>query len=197
MALSVAVICAILAGVQLWAVVNHGIISYELGGWAPPWGIEYRIDALNALVALLISSIAVVSLFYALLPWEVDYWPYDATHVLTQLQLLFFSALAFVWLNKKGLYPPELRSINLDVEWIYRKFLPAGINRGLLFVRDTRESLMTAAIAPMHSIRHKFSQSSIAAKYHLSESWPTGSMVLWIAIILVSYLLLDSFVYSK
>ena len=25
-----------------------GTISYELGGWAPPWGIEFRIDALNA-----------------------------------------------------------------------------------------------------------------------------------------------------
>ena len=70
MALLVAIICAILAGVQLWAVVNHGVISYELGGWAPPWGIEYRIDALNALVALLISSIAVVTLLYALLSAE-------------------------------------------------------------------------------------------------------------------------------
>ena len=29
-------------------VVTGGTISYELGGWAPPWGIEYRIDAVNA-----------------------------------------------------------------------------------------------------------------------------------------------------
>jgi hypothetical protein len=54
---------------------------------------------------------------------------------------------------------------------------------------------MTAAVAPMHNIRHSFSQSSMA-KYHLSESWPTGSMVLWISIILVAYLLLDIFVYG-
>ena len=70
--LMVAAICAILAGVQLWAVVHHGIISYELGGWAPPWGIEYRIDSLNALVALLVSSIAVVTLLYALLSVEKE-----------------------------------------------------------------------------------------------------------------------------
>ncbi len=131
---------------------------------------------------------------YALLPWEVDYWPYDTTHVLAQLQLLFFSALAFVWLNKQGLYPPELRSTNLDVEWIYRKFLPAGLHRGLIFFRGAREATMTAAIAPMHSIRRSFLQSSIA-KYHLSESWPTGSMVFWVSIILIAYLLLDFFVY--
>lgn len=72
MSLLVAVTCAILAGVQLWAVVHHGIISYELGGWAPPWGIEYRIDTLNALVALLVSSIAVVTLLYALLSVEKE-----------------------------------------------------------------------------------------------------------------------------
>ena len=63
---------------------------------------------------------------YALLPWEVDYWPYDTTHVLAQLQLLFFSALAFVWLNKQGIYPPELHGVNIDAEWLYRKLLPNG-----------------------------------------------------------------------
>ena len=63
-------------------------------------------------------------LVYQFLPFENSYQPYDLTHTLTQLQLLFFSALAFVWLNKQGLYPPELRSVNIDVEWFYRKALP-------------------------------------------------------------------------
>jgi multicomponent Na+:H+ antiporter subunit D len=34
-----------------------GVSSYELGGWAPPWGIEYRIDLLNALVLVLVAGI--------------------------------------------------------------------------------------------------------------------------------------------
>jgi hypothetical protein len=38
--------------------------------------------------------------------------------------LLFFSALAFLWLQLRGLYPPELPGINIDAEWIYRKALP-------------------------------------------------------------------------
>ena len=132
---------------------------------------------------------------YSLLPWEVDYWPYDATHVLAQLQLLFFSALAFVWLNKQGIYPPELHSTNLDAEWVYRKLLPVGIHRGLATLIAAKESAMTAATAPMHRVRHALSQSSMAQQYLLSASWPTGSMVLWISIILVAYLLLDIFVY--
>ena len=47
-----------------------------------------------------------------------------AAHVLTQTQLLFFSALAFCWLKLSGLYPPELPGINIDAKWSYRKALP-------------------------------------------------------------------------
>ena len=39
-------------------VLDTGIISYELGGWAPPWGIEYRIDALNAFVLLIVTGVS-------------------------------------------------------------------------------------------------------------------------------------------
>ena len=71
-ALVVASLCAVLAGMQLWGVLTNGIISYELGGWAPPWGIEYRIDAVNAFVALIVAGIAAVTLPYALLSAEQE-----------------------------------------------------------------------------------------------------------------------------
>ena len=66
----VAASCAVLAGMQLWAVVHEGAISYELGGWAPPWGIEYRIDAVNAFMALIVAAIAAITLPYAMLSAE-------------------------------------------------------------------------------------------------------------------------------
>ena len=55
-----------MAALQLINVSNGNVISYELGGWAPPWGIEYRIDSANALVTLIVSAIAAVTLPYAL-----------------------------------------------------------------------------------------------------------------------------------
>ena len=55
-----------MAWMQLMSVRAGNVISYELGGWTPPWGIEYRIDAANALVALIVSAIAAVTLPYAL-----------------------------------------------------------------------------------------------------------------------------------
>lgn len=81
-----------------------------------------------ATLCILIGSFP--QILYQLLPWENDYVPYDVTHVLTQLQLLLFSALAFVWLNKQGLYPPELKSVNLDVEFLFRKLMPNIAKRG-------------------------------------------------------------------
>jgi len=71
-ALLVTSLCAVLAGMQLWAVLYEGVISYELGGWAPPWGIEYRIDAVNAFVALIVAAIAAITLPYALLSVEQE-----------------------------------------------------------------------------------------------------------------------------
>lgn len=70
--LTVSTVCAVLAALQLWSVLQHGVVSYELGGWAPPWGIEYRIDALNAFVALIVAMIAAVTLPYALLSVEKE-----------------------------------------------------------------------------------------------------------------------------
>lgn len=164
-------------------------------------GLRPKEAPTNMLIAMALAAILCIFIgtqpqyLYSLLPMEVEYWPYDTTHVLAQLQLLFFSALAFVWLNKQGIYPPELRSINLDAEWIYRKLLVISVQRGLIFLRTIKEIAIAAAKSPVRGIQESFSQSSIA-KFHLAQSWPTGSMVFWIAIILVAYLLLDILVYS-
>lgn len=90
-------------------------------------GLRVKEAPMNMVVAMFIAAVLCVLIgcfpqyLYSLLPYRMDYSPYDVTHVLTQLQLLFFSAMAFVWLNLKGLYPPELRSTNLDVDWFYRR----------------------------------------------------------------------------
>jgi multicomponent Na+:H+ antiporter subunit D len=45
--------------------IANGAISYRLGSWPPPWGIEYRIDALNAFVLVLVSAVATAVAPYA------------------------------------------------------------------------------------------------------------------------------------
>lgn len=46
-------------------VQQNGVISYMLGGWETPWGIEYRIDLLSAYVLLIISAIGTIVLLAA------------------------------------------------------------------------------------------------------------------------------------
>lgn len=58
---------------------------------------------------------------YRLLPYATDYQPYTVSHVVAQTQLLFFSALAFTLLLLSGIYPAEIRSVNVDADWFYRK----------------------------------------------------------------------------
>jgi len=88
----VAASCAVLAGMQLWAVLYEGAISYELGGWAPPWGIEYRIDAVNAFVALIVATIAAITLPYALLSAEREI-PEDKIPLFYSAMLLCLTGL--------------------------------------------------------------------------------------------------------
>jgi multicomponent Na+:H+ antiporter subunit D len=83
---------------------------------------------LNMLIAMGIAAALCIGIgsypapLYAILPFQdVVYHPYHYSHVLSQTQLLFFSALAFTLLLRSGIYPAEIRAINLDSDWFYRK----------------------------------------------------------------------------
>ena len=55
----------IIACILLSLTIDGSWISYRMGGWAPPLGIEYRVDALNAFLLMLVSGIATLVLPYA------------------------------------------------------------------------------------------------------------------------------------
>ena len=63
--LAVTWITFLIACLLLERVLSEGTIIYELGGWAAPWGIEYRVDTLNAFVLLIVSAIGAVTMPYA------------------------------------------------------------------------------------------------------------------------------------
>lgn len=54
---------ALAISIALWIqVAEHGMISYAIGNWPPPWGIEYRVDRLSSFMLVLVSGIAAVVL---------------------------------------------------------------------------------------------------------------------------------------
>jgi multicomponent Na+:H+ antiporter subunit D len=58
-------ICFLLSMDILYTVINFGTVKYKLGGWMPPWGIEYVVDHLNAFVIAIVATISFVVAIYA------------------------------------------------------------------------------------------------------------------------------------
>lgn len=144
-------------------------------------GIRAKEPPGNMLLAMTIAAALCIGIgvfpeaLYSQLPFDTGYSAYDTTHVLAQMQLLFFSALAFVWLNRQGLYPPELRSVNLDVEWFYRRAAPAfwqrGVSTALGLKQHLCEKFQPSVAAIMRSADEMFSEQGL-----LSRSVSTGAI---------------------
>ena len=153
-------------------------------------GIRCKEARPNMLLAMGITAAACIGigvypkLLNPLLPHAIDYSAYTPTHVLTQLQMLLFAVLAFVFLMRSGLYPKEIKAINLDTDWIYRKFLPRCWallgTAGMALVGPLRR-------LTDHSLRRALSGIE---RHHrpeglLARSWATGGSVIWVCILLL------------
>ena len=92
-------------------------------------GIRANDPPFNMLLAMGIAAFLCIAIavfpgpLYSILPYPVHYVPYTAAHVVGQLQVLLFGGLAFCLLILSGYYPSEMRAINLDTDWFYRKGL--------------------------------------------------------------------------
>ena len=152
-------------------------------------GIRTREPPLNMIMAMGIA--AGICIFngvypwalYSILPWEADYQPYTWSHVISQTQLLFFSALAFALLMVSGLYPPELKSVNLDVDWIYRKI-------GMKLLRALQhllESVWEIFVKLLHNIQSTIVRQTkvlSAPNGVMARTWSTSTGTSWMLAIL-------------
>ncbi len=149
----------------------------------------------NMLIAMAIAAFLCIAIgvypapLYAILPFDVTYHAYTVEHVVTQLQLLVFSALAFTVLMRTGLYPPELRSTNLDTDWFWR-----GLGRSVVRRLGSVSGRGWGALAANGS---KACWRFIEGVYRragpegiLARTRPTGAMAIWMTLILTAFLLI-------
>jgi multicomponent Na+:H+ antiporter subunit D len=142
-----------------WAMILFAFLCIALGVWPDP--------------------------LYALLPYPVNYAPYTAAHVITQLQLLLFAGLAFfVMLD----YLKRTPTITLDVDWLWRVAGPSAAKLVRGFWQQARGRLN-------HSLAPRIATLNDAVSRHrrpeglLMRSWPTGSMAFWVMLMLLANLL--------
>ena len=143
-----------------WAMVFFAFLCIGLGVWAQP--------------------------LYALLPYPVKYEAYTWAHVLSQVQLLLFSALAFFVLLP---YLKRTLTITLDVDWVWRRLLP-GVYDPLTSLYDRATSALGS-----RSRLHLDALSTMVDRHsqpggRLTGTRSTRSMALWVLVLLLGYLLL-------
>jgi multicomponent Na+:H+ antiporter subunit D len=150
---------------------------------------------INMLIAMAAASALCIGIgmfpgyLYAILPFQVDFVPYTTAHVITQLQLLMFSALAFTVLMWTRIYPPELRSVNLDTDWVYRRLLPRILNGLITGISTAYYSMARAAgIRAEKAIRTSFHFTGPHSA--LARTWEIGSSALWVMVLLAICLFL-------
>ncbi|MEN1727422.1 MAG: Na(+)/H(+) antiporter subunit D [Pseudomonadota bacterium] len=163
-----------------------------------PWFVFFQKDSglrppeapWNMRIAMILFSAACIgiglfpNLLYGLLPYPVDYEPYTAEHVVSQLQLLLFAGLAFFVLLP---LMKRTETLSLDVDWLYRRALPA------IAVRVDR--LLTRAAAVLNQVADAagvlfvkgFKQGSYR---YFSSRAPMGITALWMAGVLALFLIL-------
>jgi multicomponent Na+:H+ antiporter subunit D len=153
---------------------------------------------LNMLLAMALAAVLCVAigslpwLFYRLLPFEATFVPYSLDHVVGQVQLLFLSALAFTLLMRTGIYPPELRSTNLDFDWTYRRLGRTVATEVGRFADAAWTAVATLSNTTSRRITGSL-QRHDGPLGVLAQTWPTGRMVFWATVMLAAYLIFSYF----
>ena len=157
-------------------------------------GIKTKEAPLNMIVAMIIASALCIligifpSYFYSILPYQIEYQPYDFSHVVGQLQLLTFAAFAFICLWHFKIYPPELNSTVLNSDWIYRKMLPGVLLPILNLINETSKKVEQFVEFMFISVKRFFANIMINNKVFDREVGQDTLIVIQLFIVLLIFI---------
>ncbi len=157
-------------------------------------GIKTKEAPLNMIIAMIIASTLCIligvfpSYFYEILPYQIQYQPYDFSHVVGQLQLLTFAAFAFICLWHFKIYPPELNSTVLNSDWIYRKMIPGVLLPLLILIHNINKKIEQLIGFMFMHIRKFFANTMIKNKVFDREVGQDTLIVVQLFIILLIFI---------
>ena len=157
-------------------------------------GIKTKEAPLNMIIAMITASTLCIligvfpSYFYEILPYQIQYQPYDFSHVVGQLQLLTFAAFAFICLWHFKIYPPELNSTVLNSDWIYRKMIPGVLLPLLNLISNINKKIEQLIEFMFMYIRKFFANTMIKNKVFDREVGQDTLIVVQLFIILLIFI---------
>ncbi len=198
---------SLVAVYMLLAAASAGVFLHA--GIKFPWFVFFQRDSglrpkdapWNMAAGMIIFAVLCIllgvapDLLYRYLPYPVDYEAYTPGKVLFYLQLLMFSGLAFFLLL------PMMRrteTISLDTDWFWRKLLfrtgalghalLAGAGRRIAGATDRAVSALRERAERVLGTPEKTLRTGV-----LARTWPIGVTALWIAVLLIAYVLVYYF----
>jgi multicomponent Na+:H+ antiporter subunit D len=126
------------------------------------------------------------SALYALLPYPVQYAPYTWAHIVTQLQLLLFSGLAFFVMLP---FLKRTLTITLDTDWVWRRLLPAVAGTCERLYRIV-ETMLRHLLCRIGNAIRSFVIAQYGADGRMAATWSTRTMAMWVLVLLLGYLVL-------
>lgn len=180
------------------AFLHSGVRVPMLAFFGRDSGLRPKEAPTNMLVAMAVSAMLCLAigllpgLLHGLLPGEVKYDAYTLEHLVTQMQILVFAGVVYVLFLRWNLSPATQRVIYIDVDWLWRKplgWLAGGIHRGLL---DTLSGA-TSQVARASGELSKKLYLEHGSTGHLARTRPSGSMALYMAVLLVAFMAFSFF----
>jgi multicomponent Na+:H+ antiporter subunit D len=162
-------------------------IETEAGNISDPKGLTLGAMLATALICLVFGWVP--AWFYALLPYPAAYDPYTPGHILEQIQILAVAGVMF-WVSRYYFYPQ--RGITLDTDWILRTLMLRGWNH-VLHLLGYAYTSTAKVILNSRARSYMLIFSLHGPRGILARSWHTGSIALWVALMLASYILLYNF----
>jgi len=158
-------------------------------------GIRCKEAPWNMLLAMFIAAAICIFngsypwVLYSMLPFPVEYAPYTWSHVLSQTQLLFWSALAFCLLKLTNLYPPELPGVNIDAEVAYRRWGKCLVRCAGRAIARTDAAMRAEGMKVLGEVIGMVSRGH-GLTGPMARTMNVGGAVWWVVALFVVYLVL-------
>ena len=186
----------LLLGVASAGVFLHAGIKF-------PWFVFFQKDSglrppdppLNMRMAMILFAILCIGLgvfyepLYRLLPYPVEFRPYAGAHVVSQLELLLFSGLAFFVMLK---WLQRTLTITLDFDWFYRLFLVIAGERVDVWMTAARDRIMAkvrnAGVRVSEAVRRLHGSQGVLARTWQSSTMAMLMLIMLMTLLVVGYL---------
>ena len=165
----------------------YGFFGKDKGLRVDPAPLNMRIAMGLTAASCLLMGLTPGFFYRHVAPYAVEYHAYTVAHVVDQLLLLSFAALAFLVLYRRGLFPKYQRTISLDADVVYRKLLPWTVDKAQRLGTPVWHGVLGLGLGLFNGAVGVF-YSWTGPRGMFGRSWTSGNIAGWATVMFAFYL---------